>query len=377
MRLTIAHDESVKKSHRVRKAQETKLQSSKDPDRLGARFPYGYSKSDINGVNELVPNENANIVKLIFYLYSFGYSEKKIAKLLGNSKVPTPSNYSIWSDSSIRYILTNPWYVGDFVWFSRTSYSNSKKKPIEEALLFTNHHQPLIEPALWETTQYFRNSKKNKDRMDSPFILRNLVFCSECGEKLKTKNQTSAKSKKDESIYFCPICNCKIRIDIHQTVINDFSLRWGRELKSHQKEFKNTTNKWKKICNNKIKDLTDYIEKLRYKKRLLNQNEDNYDEFLEVINLQLSSTEQDKLLYINVQKKLDSLLEDRITEELIDRFNQDIHLYSNEEIRSILLLSVKKITFNFIRNHLTMEYRLSPYVEIESLMDKNPELKTS
>lgn len=96
---------------------------------------------------------------------------------------------------------------------------DSKKRPLEEASLFSNHHQALIGPALWEITQSFR---KNKDRIDSPFILKNIIFCSNCGESLKTKNQTSAKSKKDCSINFCPNCKCKIQKEIlHQKIIND------------------------------------------------------------------------------------------------------------------------------------------------------------
>jgi hypothetical protein len=167
--------------------------------------------------------------------------------------------------------------------------------------------------------------------MDSPFVLRNLVFCTDCGEKLKTKNQTSAKSKKDESIYFCPSCKCKIRIgSIHQKVINDFSLRWARELKSHKNIFKRTSNNWKKLCSKEIQSLTTDIENLRYKMGVINPNNENYDEFREAIELQLKSKEQNKSIYINVLSQIDLLLEDKMTTELIDRFKQDIHYYNTE-----------------------------------------------
>lgn len=381
MRLTLDYEESVKKSYRALNYQETLINKSKTPgkpERPGARLPFGYTKSNIDDIDDLVPDENAAIVKLIFYLYSFGYSERKIAELLESSKVPTPSKYSHWSDSSVRYILNNLWYMGNLVWFSRTSYSNSKKKPIEETSLFSNHHNPLIGSSLWETTQFFRNSKKNKDRMDSPFILRNLVFCNDCGEKLKTKNQTSAKSIKDESIYFCPNCKCKKRIDsLHHKVINDFSLRWTRELKSHKKVFKKVSNIWKKLCSEEIQTLIADIENLRYKMGLINPKNEHYDEFREAIELQLKSKEQNKLNYINVRSQIDLLLEDNMTSELIDRFHQDLHNYSNEEKKSIFLLSIRKINYDFNRDHLAIEYRLSPYVEIESLMDSITEQKTS
>ncbi|MDQ7860334.1 recombinase family protein [Peribacillus frigoritolerans] len=84
----------------------------------------------------------------------------KLQNYLKSSNVPSPSGYSHWNDSTIRYLLNNLWYKGDWCGFARTSYSDSKKKPLEEASLFSDHHQALIGPALWEITQNFRNSKE-------------------------------------------------------------------------------------------------------------------------------------------------------------------------------------------------------------------------
>lgn len=78
--------------------------------------------------------------------------------------------------------------------------------------------------------------------------------------------------------------------------------------------------------------------------------------------------ERDKTLYVNTEEKIEHLSKDRITLELIDRFKQDIHSYSNVEKRSILLLSIKAVSYNFKRNDFEIEYRLSPYVEIETEM---------
>lgn len=377
MRLILDYEESQKKSYRARNYQETIISESEIPERPPTRLPYGYSKSDDS--DELVPNENASIVKFIFYLYSFGYSEQKIADLLTNSKVPSPSAYSNWSDSSVRYILTNKWYTGKMVWFSRMSYSNSTKKPDEQTSLFSNHHPSLIESGLWEATQFLRGTKKNKDRMDSRFILRNLVFCSDCNSQLKTKNPTSKKSKKDESIYICQNCKSKTKIDfLHQKVISDFSQRWSRELKYHLNEFNKTLKIWKRLTEITIQELANDIQNLRYKESSLHRNEEHYDVMNEAINYQLNFKQQAKSLYMKTLSRIEELLEeDALTLELIDRFKQDFHLYSNEEKRSILLQSIKKIDFDFKRTHFVIEYRLSPYVEIETVVDSISKQKTS
>ncbi|WP_195892880.1 recombinase family protein [Bacillus massiliigorillae] len=379
MRLTLAYEESARKSSTAYSYHNGVINKSPNdgkPKRPGSRYPYGYTKLSKEDI-ELIPDENASIVQFIFYLYSYGYSEKKIATLLENSNVPSPSEYNHWNDSSIRYILTNHWYKGDLTWFARTSYSNSKKKSIEEISLFSNHHQGLIGSSLWEITQFFRNSK-NKDRMNSPFLLRNLVFCKDCGETLKTKNQTSAKSKNDSSFYFCSNCKCKVRKDtLHQKTINDFAMRWARGLKSQIQTFKKVSSNWKQMCAKTIQSLKDDIDVLRYKLGTLKETDEFYEELLQAVESQLKFQEKQKLYYQSVLLRIEELSKDQMLLEIIARFLLDIYRYSTEEKRSIFLLSIKQIEFDFKRDHFNIEYRLSPYVEIETLMDDSLEMKTS
>jgi len=165
---------------------------------------------------------------------------------------------------------------------------------------------------------------------------------------------------------------------LHQKVINDFSQRWSRELKYHLNEFNKTLKIWKRLTEITIQELTNDIQNLRYKESSLHRNEEHYDVMNEAINYQLKFKQQAKLLYIKTLSRIEELLEeDALTLELIDRFKQDFHLYSNEEKRSILLQSIKKIDFDFKRTHFAIEYRLSPYVEIETVVDSISKQKTS
>lgn len=365
-KLTFDHDASFNKANSIRATQKKVFDNNKRPP---ASNPYGYSQAN-DEVDDLLPNENAEIVVLIFYLYSYGYSDQKIAELLAFSQIPSPAGYGNWSDSSIRYILNNLWYMGELAWNSRMSFSNSKKKPLDEIGIISNYHPALIEMGLWETTQFFRNLKSKKIRIDSPFILKDLVSCKECGEKLETKNQTSSKSKTDGSIYFCLKCNWKIKKDVlNQVIIQDFADRWGREIKNYPKRLKNEMTDWKRICKRKVSELTADIEKLRVNLSKLKPTDENYDEILEIIELQLKSMEKDKTLYINTQEKIEQLLIESVTIELIDRFKQDIHSYSIVEKRSILLLAIKVISYDYKREKFEIEYRLTPYVEIETEME--------
>lgn len=78
--------------------------------------------------------------------------------------------------------------------------------------------------------------------------------------------------------------------------------------------------------------------------------------------------EKDKTLYVNTEEKIEQLSKESVTIELMDRFKQDIYSYSNVEKYSILLLSIKAIFYDFKRDDFEIEYRLSPYVEIETEM---------
>lgn len=379
MRMTLAYDDSAKKSNSALSYLTGVINNSSTesmPKRPGSRYPYGYTKV-AKGESELIPDENAPIVQLIFFLYSYGYSEKKIATLLENSNIPSPSEYGHWNDSSVRYILTNRWYRGDLTWFVRNSFYNSSKKPIEEISLFSNHHNALISPSLWEITQFFRHSK-NKDRMDSPFILRKLVFCKVCGEVLKTKNQTSAKSKTDSSFYYCNSCKSKVHKDVlHNKVINDFILRWGKSIKTQKRTFGKTASNWKKLCKDTIQSLTASIEVLRYKFGMLKKEDEYYEELYQAVENQLNYKEKQKLAYHSVLSRIEELQNDQMSSEITERFAQNIDHYSNEEKRAILLQSIKQIDFDFKREHFFIEYQLSPYVDIESIMNDISKKKTS
>lgn len=378
IQIKFAYDfqESQKKAQRAYDYHKTTIHS-KHPHRPGSRHPYGYSMSTIkNGAIET--NENAEIVQLIFYLYSYGYSEKKIAHLLNEADIPAPSIDSSWSDSSIRYILNNPWYIGDLVWFARMSFENSKKKTIRETPLFSDHHKPLISASLWETTQFFRNKKKNKDRMDSPFILRDLVHCSSCGNKLTVKNMTPSGSTKNYMYYRCAVCKNKMPDEVlHQMVTEDFSKRWSRELKHHKTQFIKVTSGWEKVLREKIKELNDLIEKYRYQLSCLTAEHEYYEDILESFNYEIKNLEQKSLDYKETLEKIDTLLGDEKHLEILGRFNQDLSKYTNEEKRSIFLLAIKKIDIDFTTNYLiSIDYHLTPYVEMESFIDSIIEEKS-
>lgn len=66
---------------------------------------------DEKRVPHIVPEE-ADIVRIIYDLYSEGVSIGKIARQLNDSELLT-INHNYWSYSTVRYILENEKYCGD------------------------------------------------------------------------------------------------------------------------------------------------------------------------------------------------------------------------------------------------------------------------
>lgn len=246
-----------------------------------------------------------------------------------------------------------------------------KKKPIDEIELFKNHHAALIGPNLWSITQFFREFKQDKDRMNSPFILRHIVFCESCGKELVAKNATPGNSRKKYSYYRCPECKKKITMeDLHQFILNDFSSRWTRELKHYIDKANKILHAWKKILNKKLLESTKQLETLKYNLSMLKEEHKYYPDLKESFELQIAATKNQKQQYLTVKEGIDYQLNDPMLYELFERFKQDIRAYSFEEQRSLFLLATEKITINFdANNQIKIEYRLTPFVEIENVMN--------
>lgn len=165
-------------------------------------------------------------------------------------------------------------------------------------------------------------------------------------------------------------CNAKIHKDVlNNTVINDFSNRWGREIKHYSQQLKQEMKLWKKACQKKVDSLESELKQLRVKASIVRPAEQHYETVIEIIENQLKELEKERITYIQTQKRIKHLLNEPMTLHLLNRFKEDISAYSKNEQRSILSLAIKSIFYDFERNEFEINYRLTPYVEIEALLE--------
>ena len=76
-------------------------------------LPYGYIR--IDGKIE-IDEKRANVIRQIFSWYLSGHSADMIADMLNTKQIPSRYGGVRWSQTAVRYILTNEKYAGNSLW---------------------------------------------------------------------------------------------------------------------------------------------------------------------------------------------------------------------------------------------------------------------
>lgn len=161
---------------------------------IGREAPYGYNKIVIGKDHTLEPNENADIVRLVFDLYvNHGKTYYQIACHLNDLKIPSPRG-GIWCRDTIRKMLMNDHYIGK-VTFNKIKNTTivengvriNKKltQPLEEVIIAEGRHPAIIDN---ETFQKAQARLKQNPSTKRDFVLQNpfagIMCCAGCGRVL-------------------------------------------------------------------------------------------------------------------------------------------------------------------------------------------------
>ena len=191
--------------------------------------PYGYVKGDDENHLPVVDEPAASVVRRIFEMRSQGVSPYHIAEKLNDEKIQIPSDYlyaklgkpnprittHLWSAGVIRQIVRNPTYLGHLVQMKTTtvSYKNHKtvKKDPSEWVIVYNTHEPLVSQEIWDKCREVEESVSQGKKTKTGFVapLSGLMFCADCGEKMRLGwNNTTNGSKKKPRKYVRHNFNC-------------------------------------------------------------------------------------------------------------------------------------------------------------------------
>jgi len=166
----------------------------------GATLAFGYHRRDDKML--VVNPTEAEIVKLIFKMYSEGDGSKKIASHLNLHKIPTKlQNTSVtkvikyknhvkhvdeirWGDKQVQEILANTIYKGE-----------RKYKGIIIEI------EPIISSELFDECTKIRKTKTHRNYLtDYDYLLKNLLVCGRCGRNYFAKYK---KVLGGDKVYIC------------------------------------------------------------------------------------------------------------------------------------------------------------------------------
>ena len=161
---------------------------------IGNYAPYGYNKVKIGKDHTLEPNENADVVRLVFDLYTKEQlTPFRIAQRLNEMGIPAPRGEK-WVKDTIRVMVRNAHYAGKVV-FNRikltTVIENGERKtkrlaqPEEEVIIAEGKHQALIDAETWKIARELvaRNPRvKHEHPLRNPFSM--MLVCGKCGRSM-------------------------------------------------------------------------------------------------------------------------------------------------------------------------------------------------
>jgi site-specific DNA recombinase len=135
-----------------------------------------------------VNEKEAEIVKLIFTLYSQGLGTEKISRLLYEKEIKSSNGNTRWSSSSIIYLLKNEKYLGNVRLQKYYSHNFEKVKNRNDYIeapqvLVENTHEPIIDKKLFDKVQEILKLRikpfvPNEDR-----AFTGKLICGGCGKK--------------------------------------------------------------------------------------------------------------------------------------------------------------------------------------------------
>jgi DNA invertase Pin-like site-specific DNA recombinase len=174
-------------------------------ERVGTAIPYGYMKSPDDS-KQLIPDPvTAPVVRQIYELCAEGKGTRAICRYLEENQIETPGIYEfnqrgktckqpkfntpyLWTQSTIRDMLSNRIYCGDTVNFQTYSKSNKLKKRIkndpENILIFENTHEAIVSRELFNLVQKHYEGRKRPDRQGDTDKYAGYIYCADCGSKM-------------------------------------------------------------------------------------------------------------------------------------------------------------------------------------------------
>ncbi len=159
---------------------------------IGKDAPFGYDKAVVDGMRTLVPNADAETVRMIWSLYADGVSYREIANRLGAMGIPPARSRYGWNPASVRNIVLNDVYLGKVRWNTyNTKTVIENGRPVKKAVrndrpsVYDGLHEAIIPPELAERVRRRTDAAPVRGEYEMRNPYGRLLVCSRCGIALR------------------------------------------------------------------------------------------------------------------------------------------------------------------------------------------------
>lgn len=157
----------------------------------------------------LVVNEKeANVIRVIFQMYTSGHGYKSIANCI-NKKGYRTKKGKTFSLNAIKTIVTNPVYAGYIRYNVRKDWNEKRRNNINSnPVIIKGEHDPIISEEVWKVAQNVYESRSSKPNRvhDGEFPLTGIMRCPVCGAGMvigRTTNKLKDGTKRVLEYYVC------------------------------------------------------------------------------------------------------------------------------------------------------------------------------
>lgn len=201
-------------SQKVRSALDVRRKQGKF---IGSFAAYGYCKDKADHNKLVVDGEAAQTVREIFRRFTEGNSILGIARGLNAAGVPNPSAYraqkglcrntkgGLWTDSTVRRILTNEVYLGNLVQkkIEIVSYKVHAAKPVaaDKRIVVKNTHEAIIsEEEFLKVRSLLARDTRSSPVSGKLSALAGFLKCADCGRAMQKRTVKQPYKTYD---YYC------------------------------------------------------------------------------------------------------------------------------------------------------------------------------
>lgn len=181
----------------------------------------GYEREKLKGQKGWslkIKEDEADVVRLIFKLYSEGNGLQAICNILNNRKIQPPAS-DIWRKSSIRVILRKEVYIGKIKYIDQKRIKKvidgkivKVLNPEPQIYIAEGLHKPIIDMELWNKVQMINASHLKTPTTHTDRTLKNslssILVCKKCGRPLKRIIDTRRDAQNNNNVRLtCNYCD--------------------------------------------------------------------------------------------------------------------------------------------------------------------------